>query len=104
MFEPLPSDSDLLRITLSPLLDDFTHWFVAAETLLSSAPLNFMAPEAQSDLLDRIQKAIEQVNVARSLLAATDGQAGVEMAVLMTWHKLVAEYWGISIKNRSLNS
>jgi hypothetical protein len=104
MFGPLPSDPELLRKTLSPLLDDFTHWFEGTQTLLGSGRLAFMAVEAQESLLDRVQVALREVNVSRSLLSVTDGQAGVEMAVLMGWHKLVAECWSISIKNRSANS
>jgi hypothetical protein len=104
MLDPLPSDPDLLKLILAPLLDDFTYWFERSSQLLSGQPLAFMTPEAQGDMSDRLHQAIQEVNVARSLLAATDGQAGVEMAVLMNWHKLVAECWGVSVKKRSLNS
>jgi Protein of unknown function (DUF2605) len=104
MLDSLPSDPDLLKLVLAPLLDDFTYWFEQSGQLLSSTPLAFMTPEAQQDLGDRVNYALQEVKVAQTLLAVTDGQAGVEMTVLMNWHKLVAECWGVSIKRRSLNS
>jgi hypothetical protein len=104
MLDSLPSDPNLLKLVLAPLLDDFTYWFEQSGQLLIDTPLSFMTPESQQDLGDRVNHALQEVNVARTLLAATDGQAGVEMAVLMNWHKLVAECWGVSIKRRSLNS
>jgi Protein of unknown function (DUF2605) len=103
MLDPLPSDPDLLKLVLAPLLDDFTYWFERSGQLLMNNPLDFMTPESQQDLGDRVNHALQEVKVAQSLLAATDGQAGVEMAVLMNWHKLVAECWGVSMKKRSLN-
>jgi Protein of unknown function (DUF2605) len=103
MLDPLPSDPDLLKLVLAPLLDDFIYWFERSGQLLTTTPLTFMTPEAQQDLGDRVNHALQEVKVAQALLAATDGQAGVEMAVLMNWHKLVAECWGVSMKKRSLN-
>jgi hypothetical protein len=104
MLDSLPSDPDLLKLVLAPLLDDFTYWFEQSGQLLGNTPLTFMTPESQQDLGDRVNYALQEVKVAQTLLAATDGQAGVEMAVLMNWHKLVAECWGVSMKKRSLNS
>jgi Protein of unknown function (DUF2605) len=103
MFDPLPSDPNLLKLVLSPLLDDFTAWFEQSSQLLGGTPLSFMTPDAQQDLGDRVNHALGEVKVAQALLTVTDGQAGVEMAVLMNWHKLVAECWGVSMKRRSLN-
>jgi Protein of unknown function (DUF2605) len=103
MLDPLPSDPDLLKLVLAPLLDDFVYWFDRSGQLLGTSPLPFMTPESQRDLGDRVNQALQEVKVAQVLLAATDGQAGVEMAVLMNWHKLVAECWGVSMKKRSLN-
>jgi hypothetical protein len=103
MLDPLPSDPDLLKLVLAPLLDDFTYWFERSGQLLDGTPLSFMTPDAQQDLGDRLNNALQEVKVAQALLAVTDGQAGVEMAVLMNWHRLVAECWGVSMKRRSLN-
>ncbi|MGB7519701.1 MAG: DUF2605 family protein, partial [Spirulinaceae cyanobacterium] len=41
------------------------------------------------------------VKVAQMLLQATDGQAGIETATLVPWHRLVAECWQLSQKWRS---
>jgi predicted exporter len=103
MLDPLPSDPDLLKVVLAPLLDDFLYWFERSSQLLSGEVLAFMPPEAQQELLTKVNNAFQEVKVAQTLLVATDGQAGVEMAVLMNWHKLVAECWGVSMKRRSLN-
>jgi hypothetical protein len=100
MFESLPSDPDLLRKALEPLLEDFQYWFERSRTLLETERLSFLSPEEQQDFLDRILQAQQSVAVSKSLLLATDGQAGVEMAVLMQWHKLVAECWSLSLRHR----
>jgi hypothetical protein len=101
MFSELPAAPDLLRQVLEPLLEDFDYWFSRSRSLLETQTLDFMEPAAQASVLDRLTTAQQSVSVSRSLLNATDGQAGVEMSVLMEWHKLVAECWAISIKQRS---
>ncbi len=101
MFDLPPStDPELLKALLEPLLDDFDDWFSQSKALLESEPMRFMTPEAQQDLLGRVLESLGAVSVMRSLMVATENRAGVDMAVLMKWHKLVHECWSVSIKYR----
>jgi Protein of unknown function (DUF2605) len=97
----LPPDPDLLKQVLTPLLEDLQYWFGRSRQLLESAPLGFMTAADQQAMLDRVLEAQQAVGVAQSLLVATDGQAGVEMALLMNWHKLVTECWALSMQSRA---
>jgi hypothetical protein len=93
-------DSDLLKTVLQPLLEDFQYWFGRSHDLLTTEEISFMSREQQADLLARVRYAQEEVNTAKMLLAATDGQAGVDMATLMPWHKLVHECWQVAMRHR----
>lgn len=99
MFDLPPSaDPELLKTLLAPLLDDFDYWFSRSQVLLESERLEFMAIEEQQRLLKRVLESLGAVRTMRSLMSAT--HAGVEMAVLMEWHRLVHECWGVSMKHR----
>lgn len=97
-FSPEP---DVLKTILEPLLADFEHWFERSQDLLESQPLSFLDPIQQTDLLQRILQAQKEVTATRTLLQATDGQAIVEMPVVMGWHNLVAECWKVAIQYRN---
>ncbi|NJN49793.1 MAG: DUF2605 domain-containing protein [Alkalinema sp. RL_2_19] len=97
----LPPDPNLLKQVLTPLLEDFQYWFERSRQLLETERLSFMTDAAQAAMLDRILEAQKAVAASQSILLATDGQAGVEMTVLMNWHKLVTECWSISMQRRS---
>lgn len=101
---PLPAEPELIKALLEPLLDDFQHWFSRSQTLLGSERLTFITEAEQQDVLDRVIEAQKSVSVMQSLLSATGGQAGVDMQVLMGWHKLVHECWGLSSQHRQANS
>lgn len=98
MLNPPLSDPDLLKTVLDPLLDDFQFWFRRTRELLEQERLGFLDANAQADLLARLRRTQQQVTVAQSLLEATEGEAGIEMSVLMPWHQLVLECWQISRK------
>jgi hypothetical protein len=98
----LPPDPDLLKQVLSPLLEDLQYWFSRSRQMLESESLGFMTLEAQEAMLDQVVEAQQAVSVAQSLLVATDGQAGVEMSLLMGWHQLVTECWALSMQQRQL--
>lgn len=104
MFNSSLPESDLLKTVLDPLLDDFEHWFFRSRTLLESQKISFLEDEKQANLLKRLIEAEHEVSIARALLKVTDGQAGVETSVLMTWHQLVSECWQISLRARSEKS
>jgi hypothetical protein len=94
-------DSDFLKNLLEPLLDDFQYWFEKSRSLLEIQDLEFLGAEHQADLLSRVKQAQQEVAVAKMLLLATDGQVGVDTAVLMPWHQLVAECWKVGMRFRS---
>ena len=97
-----PPDKDtLLASVLKPLLDDFQYWFKQSLQMLETEPIHFLTPQQQQDLTDRLKTALSETSTAASLLQATDGQAGVEAAKVMTWHRLVAECWAIARKRRA---
>ncbi len=97
---PLPAEPELLRALLEPLLDDFQYWFGRSQALLESERLTFLTESEQQEMLERVLESKQSVSVMQSLLTATDGQVGVDMQVLMGWHKLVHECWGLSTRYR----
>ncbi len=99
-----PEDTNLLKAVLPPLLDDFQHWFGRTASLLEEQTLSFLSPAEQADLLTRVRSAQNQVSVSQTLCAATDSQAGVEMKVVMSWHKLVNECWSVAMRYRRDNA
>ena len=103
MFQPNPTEQELLKTILEPLLNDFQYWFSRAETLLETERLSFLSQEEQADLLNRFKNSQKEVASAQILFQATGGQAGIDTAVLAPWHQLVAEYWQISLAWRKLN-
>lgn len=100
MLNPSLSDPDLLKAVLEPLLEDFQFWFRRTRELLEQERLGFLELGDQSDLLARVRKTQQQVTVAQSLLEATEGETGLEMAVLMPWHQLVLECWQVTMRFR----
>lgn len=97
-----PSDKELLKTVLEPLLDDFQYWFTRSITLLEKQSLPFFSAEEQNELLHRVQQAQQEVSTVQMLFKATGGQAGVDTGILMVWHQLVAQCWQISARWRSL--
>ena len=98
--ENLPDDADLLKAVLPPLLKDFQHWFSRTIEMLEAQDIKFLTPGQQQDLLTRVRVAQQQVNASMALSAATDSQVGVDMSVVMAWHKLVHECWGVALRLR----
>lgn len=92
----------LLQAVLPPLLDDFQHWFSRSADLLETQTIDFLSTDQRQALRSRIQSAQKQVSAARALAAATEG-AGIDMPVVMSWHKLVHECWGIALRLRREN-
>lgn len=99
LFSNVP-DPELLKTLLEPLLEDFQYWLSRAKTLLSTENVSFLSTEAHSDLLARVEHALQEVNAAQSLFQATGCQVGVDGGVIMGWHALVAECWQIMIQYR----
>ncbi|KAM3100225.1 DUF2605 domain-containing protein [Phormidesmis sp. 146-35] len=101
MFHSNLPEPDILKTVLEPLLEDFQYWFTRSRTLLENQEIPFLENEKQANLLERVLQAHQEVNTVRTLLNVTEGQVGVETAMLMTWHRLVAECWQVSMRLRS---
>lgn len=96
----LPNDANLMRTILPPLLADFQHWFASTLEMMATRDVSFLTAEQQQNLLSRVQLAQKQVSASQVLSSATDSQAGIEMPVVMGWHKLVHECWGVALRSR----
>jgi hypothetical protein len=97
-------EPEFLKTLLEPLLDDFLYWFGRSRALLEGNNLEFLSAEAQADLLQRVRQAQKEVETAQMMLKATNGQIGLDTAVLMPWHRLVTECWQVSMRFRSQHS
>jgi hypothetical protein len=97
-----PSEKQLLKEILQPLLDDFEYWFSRSRSLLESERLSFLSVEEQNNLLERIKRSQEEVKTASMLFKITE--AGIDTKVLFPWHKLVSECWGVANKWRHLKN
>ncbi|NEP12214.1 MAG: DUF2605 domain-containing protein [Symploca sp. SIO2C1] len=104
MSQPQPSEKELLQSLLPPLLDDFQYWFSRSRSLLESEEITFLSQQRQSELLERLKQAQQEVNTAQMLFQATGSQVGLEVATLMPWHQLVGECWQVAMQWRSLKS
>ncbi len=96
-----PTEQELLKTILEPLLEDFQYWFSRARHLLETERITFLSIEEQTDLLERVQTHQQEVQTAKILFQATGKQAGIDTRALVPWHKLVAECWQVSMKWRS---
>lgn len=104
MPQPQPSEQELLKAVFEPLLEDFQYWFSRSQSLLETETITFLTQEQQSDLLERVKKAQQEVQTAQMLFQATGGQVGVETATLVPWHRLVSECWQVGMRWRTLAS
>jgi len=95
-----PSEQELLKTLLEPLLGDFQYWFSRARTILETELMPFFSQEEQTNLLGRVIQAEQEVLSAKMLFEAMDEQVGVDMAMLMVWHQLVTECWQVSTRLR----
>jgi Protein of unknown function (DUF2605) len=95
MFPTNLPDPELLKTLLEPLLEDFQYWLSQAKGLLIEEDIAFLEAESNSDLLGRVEQALQEVQATQSLFHATGSQVGVDTAVIMRWHKLVAECWQV---------
>jgi hypothetical protein len=95
-----PSEQELLQTILQPLLVDFDYWFTRSKELLEREQIEFLGSIGQSELLDRVTQAQQEVSVAKLLFNAVDGQAGIEPSQMVGWHKIVTECWHVSMQLR----
>jgi uncharacterized membrane protein YcjF (UPF0283 family) len=89
-------DQPIVQAVLEPLLADFQYWFSETQTLLKSARADCLAASDRQTLEQELAAAQQAVATAKTLLLATDGHAGVDMAVVGQWHQLVNKCWQTS--------
>lgn len=99
-----PTEKELLKTVLEPLLEDFQYWFERSRSLLESERMSFLSDEEQAQLLDRIVRSQQEVQTAKMLFEATDGSAGIDSKMLLPWHQLVAECWNLARRRREAKS
>ena len=99
-----PTEKELLKSVLEPLLEDFQYWFERSRSLLESELMPFMQPQEQAQLLDRIVYCQQEVQTAQMLFKATDGSAGIDSKMLLPWHQLVAQCWNVAQKWREVKN
>jgi Protein of unknown function (DUF2605) len=104
MANPETPDPKLIKAILEPLLEDFQYWFSRSQKLLENEEILFLGDRGQADLLARVLQAQQEVRTTQMLTQVLGGQAGVEMSVLVPWHKLMAECWQVGIRWRSQQS
>ncbi len=104
MPQPQPSEQELLKTLLQPILEDFQYWFSRSRSLLETEDIPFLSGEQQSDLLERVKTAQQEVSTAQMLFDATNGQVGIETATLVPWHRLVGECWQVGMRWRGIAS
>lgn len=95
-----PTEKELLKTVLEPLLEDFQYWFERSRSLLESEQMPFFSEEEQARLLARIARSQQEVQTAKMLFQATEGSAGIDSRMLLPWHQLVAECWNVAQKWR----
>lgn len=93
-------ESELLKTLLKPLLQDFQYWFGRSRSLLETEKINFLTAEEQTNLLERIKQAQQEVSAAQLVFEAMGEQVGIEVAVLVPWHHLVTECWKVAMRLR----
>ncbi len=91
-------DPEMLKNLLEPLLEDFTYWFERSQKLLSSNRIEFLTELDQQSLLERVENALKEVNVAIALFRVTDHQVGVDMATMRPWHTLLLECQAVGMR------
>lgn len=99
-----PTEKELLKSVLEPLLEDFQYWFGRSRTLLESEQMSFMTTQEQAQLLERIVRSLQEVQTAQMLFKATEGSAGIDSKMLLPWHQLVAECWNLAQKRREVRN
>lgn len=95
-----PTEKELLKTVLEPLLEDFQYWFERSRSLLESEQMSFISAAEQTQLLARIIQSQKEVKTAQVLFKAVEGAAGLDSKILLPWHQLVAECWSIAQKCR----
>lgn len=101
MFDQNLPEPELLKTVLQPLLEDFKYWFERSQTLLENESISFLGNQQQSELLERVKQAQQEVSTAQLMFQATGGQVGLNMSTLVPWHQLLTECWKVAMRFRA---
>ncbi|MFS8854695.1 DUF2605 domain-containing protein [Synechococcus sp. H55.2] len=85
------SKAKLLREILGPLLEDYRYWFERSRRFLQEETLEFISPEAQQALLERVLAAQAELQAAEALYQLSENEVGVDPALMAKWHHLLME-------------
>ncbi len=97
------SKAELLKQILSPLLDDYRYWFERSRQLLDQEQLTgLLSPQAQADLLDRVQQAQAELQAAEALYNLSANEVGVDPGLMAKWHRLLMECAELGRRYRQL--
>jgi hypothetical protein len=99
-----PTEKELLKTVLEPLLEDFQYWFDRTHSLLTSEQLSFLSELEQTQLLKKIERSQQEVNTARMLFKATEGEVGIDSKMLLPWHQLVTQCWSVAQQWREIKN
>jgi hypothetical protein len=91
-----PTEKELLKQVLEPLLDDFQYWFERSLNLLESERIFFFSEEEQKQFIAKVRSAQQEVSTAKMLFQATEGEIGIDSKILLPWHNLVAQCWDLA--------
>ncbi|MDJ0617146.1 MAG: DUF2605 domain-containing protein [Calothrix sp. MO_192.B10] len=96
--------SELLKDILQPLLEDFQYWFARSHKLLETEQISFLSDQEKFALLARVKQAQYEVNTAKMLFSAIEGQVGIDMETIMPWHQLLMECRQVAMRFRTENT
>ena len=99
-----PTEKELLKKVLEPLLEDFQYWFGRSRSLLESEQMTFFTAQEQAQLLTKIKQSQQEVSAAQMIFEATGGKTGIDSKMLLPWHQLVAECWSVAQKWREVKN
>lgn len=97
-----PTEQELFKKVLEPLLEDFQYWFERSRSLLELVQMPFFSTQEQAQLLERIIHSQQEVQTVQMLFKATEGSAGIDSKMLLPWHQLVAECWNVAQRWREI--
>ncbi len=85
------SKAELLQEILGPLLEDYRYWFERSRRFLQEERLEFIGPEEQQSILERVLAAQSELQAAEALYQLSDNEVGIDPGLMAKWHRLLME-------------
>ena len=99
-----PDSKQLLNELLSPLLEDFHYWFGKSVRLLEDNRIEFLPPDRQATLLEKVRIAQSELQSAEQLYNLSDNRVGIDPKLIVKWHRLLMECGNVGRQYRQLQS